>query len=156
METLRCSLRPDYLENAGYGRKWMAKLITSLASMECVAITPPDSDEGADRVAEAQKVVKEQTQKLLSACIAKEAAGMQKGCSSEDAVLGNASSKLILWFLEGFDNMEPSHLRHLDWLNPVLLTWCTRSKDESIQKSVHDLLEKTSPASPARASNEED
>jgi len=133
----------------------MSRLIISLAAMDSVAITLPDSDSGAASVAEAQKVVKEQTQKLLSACIAKEAAGLQKGCSPEESVLGKSSVALIMAFLSGFASMERSHLRHLEWLNSTLLTWCTRSKTESIQKSVHDLLEITSPASPDRSAARE-
>lgn len=127
----------------------MARLITLLAKMDSVAKAPSDSDEACP-VAEAQKVVKEQTQKLLSACVSKESAGLQKGCSNEDRELGKASTTLVLAFLSGFDSLNVEHLHHLDWLNPVLLSWCTRSKTESIQKAVHDLLEKTSPASPVK------
>lgn len=131
-----------------YGRKWMTRMILALASMESIAIAPSSSDGAASSsVVEAQKVIREQTQKFLAACIAKETAASQKGHTAEDAVLNEASRKLVLAFLSGFDRMETDHLHHLDWLNPVLLSWCTRSKHEPIQKSVHDLLEKTSPAS---------
>jgi len=135
---------PDYIENAMYGRKWMARLIVLLVGMKSVATE-------RDASSESQKVVKEQTQKLLSWCVAKETEGLQKDCSKSDKVLGEASSALVLSFLANFDCMSVDRLHELEWLNPVLLSWCTRSKSESIQKAIHDLLEKTSPASPKAA-----
>jgi len=147
---------PDYLETAIYGRKCMMRMIVALASMDSIALTPSSSDtEATTRVAEAQKVVREQTQKFLAACIAKETAASQKGYSQDDVVLYEASRKLVLDFLSSFDQMDTNHLHNLEWLNPVLLSWCTRSKYEPIQKAVHDLLEKTSPASPSNGSGPE-
>jgi hypothetical protein len=125
----------------------MSSFILSLATMESVAITPPGSDESAILVAESQKVVKEQTQKLLAAFVAKEAAAFQKGASNDDVALYEASRDMIQEFLSDFGKADNSILPYLDWLNPVLLTWCTRSKSKPIQTAVHDLLEKTSPAS---------
>lgn len=132
-----------------YGRKWVSQMIVSLASLDSIAVTPPDSDAG---VAEAQKAIREQTQKFLSGCIAKETTASEKGHSPDDVALSEAYRKLVLEFLSGFGKMDTDHLHHLDWLNPVLLSWCTRSKFEPIQKGVHDLLQKTSPASPEKAS----
>lgn len=138
---------PDYLETAIYGRKWMVRMIIALVSMDSIAQTSSSTDtETATLVAEAQKVVREQTQKFLAACIAKETAVSLKGHSQDDVVLYEASRKLVLNFLSSFDEMDTNRLRNLEWLNPVLLSWCTRSKYEPIQKAVHDLLEKTSPA----------
>lgn len=126
-----------------------------LAKKDTVAKDRMSYADGYNPVAEAQKVVKEQTQKLLSVCIAKEAAGLQKGCSHEDREVGNASTALVLSFLAGFDKMDADHLTYLDWLNPVLLSWCTRSQNESIQKGVKALLEKTSPAAPVKPPKDE-
>jgi hypothetical protein len=125
----------------------MSSFILSLATMESVAITPPDSDASASLVAESQKVVKEQTQKLLAAFVAKEAAALQKGANSEDVALYEASRDMVLELLSDFSKADNTILPYLDWLNPSLLTWCTRSKSRPIQTAVHDLLEKTSPAS---------
>ena len=123
-------------------------MIVSLSSLESIAAAKPESGAAeSGNAAEAQKVIREQSQKFLSGCIAKENAATEKGHSDDDVVLNEAYRKLVLDFLSSFDKMETTHLRHLDWLNPVLLTWCTRSKFEPIQKGVHDLLEKTSPAS---------
>ena len=133
----------------------MARLITLLAKKDSVAKDRMSYADGYNPVAEAQKVVKEQTQKLLSVCIAKEAAGLQKGCTREDLEIGKASTALVLSFLAGFDSMDADHLSYLDWLNPVLLSWCTRSQNQSIQKGVQQLLEKTSPASPVKPRNDE-
>ncbi|CAB9499510.1 inhibited guanine nucleotide-exchange protein 1 [Seminavis robusta] len=141
---------PDYRETAVYGRKWMSSIILSLAPTQSVAYTPAPSDPTASIVAEAQKVVKEQTQKLLSAFIAKENTASQKGASPDDTVLYEVSRDLVLEFLSGFGKMDSAILHHLDWLNPVLLSWCTRSKHKPIQQAVHDLLENTSPASPPK------
>ena len=116
--------------------------------MEEVAITPDENDAAASRVAASQNIVKDQTQKLLSSFLAKEELGLKKGSSETDRDLYNMSKDLVLTFLSDLDSMERDHLHHLAWLNPTLLTWCTRSKDQAIQKAMHDLLEKTSPASP--------
>ena len=130
-------------------------MITLLAKKDTVAKDRMSYADGYNPVAEAQKVVKEQTHKLLSVCIAKEVAGLQKGCTREDREVGKASTALVLSFLAGFDSIDSDHLSYLDWLNPVLLSWCTRSQNESIQKGVKALLEKTSPASPVKPSNDE-
>ena len=130
-------------------------MISLLAKKDSVAKDRMSYADGYNPVAEAQKVVKEQTHKLLSVCIAKEAAGLQKGCTREDREVGKASTALVLSFLASFDSMDSDHLSYLDWLNPVLLSWCTRSQNESIQKGVKALLEKTSPASPVKPSNVE-
>ena len=115
--------------------------------MECVAISPSDSDESANLVAESQKVVKEQTQKVLAAFITKESVALKKGASKEDVVLYEALRDMVLACLSDFGKTDTRILPHLDWLNPIFLSWCTRSKSKSIQTAVHDLLEKTSPAS---------
>lgn len=138
--------RPDYLENAMYGRTWMVSLILQLVSMKDVAVTPAENDAAASRVDVSQSLVKEQTEKLLSSFLLREQAAMKKGCSETDKALHEFSKTLVLDLLSGLDSMDKEHLRHLAWLNPSLLTWCTRSKEKSIQKAVHDLLEKTSPA----------
>ena len=130
-------------------------MIASLAAMESIATGQPGLDQTeSNDVAEGQKVIREQAQKLLSAFIAKEAAALDKGHSSDDVVVYEAYRRLVLDFLSSFESMGSTHLRHLDWLNPVLLSWCTRSKFEPIQKAVHDLLEKTSPASPKTSAPE--
>lgn len=126
-------------------------MIVSLASLETIAA----ASAGSEDVTEAQKIIREQTQKFLSGCIAKENSASEKGHTNDDVVLNDAYRKLVLDFLSGFDKLETEHLRHLDWLNPVLLTWCTRSKSEALQKGVHDLLEKTSPASAKPEANSE-
>ena len=118
-------------------------MIVSLASLESIAA----ATSGSEEVAEAQKVIREQTQKFLSGLIAKENVASEKGHTNDEVVLNDGYRKLVLEFLSSFDKIETTDLRHLEWLNPVLLTWCTRSKSEAIQKGVHDLLEKTSPAS---------
>jgi hypothetical protein len=136
-------VRPNYLETAMYGRKWVSRLVVSLASIRSIAVSPPESDIAA----EAQKVIREQTQKFLSGCIAKESAASEKGHTPDDAKLNEAYRNLVVDFLSGFDKMDTEYLHHFEWLNPTFLSWCTRSNYAPIQKGCHDLLEKTSPAS---------
>lgn len=134
-----------------YARTWMVTLILQLVSMKEVAYTPKENDAAASRVAASQAVVKEQTQNFLASFLGREEVALKKGSSGVDKDLYDFSKSLVLLFLSGLESMESKILHHLAWLNPTLLTWCTRSKDQAVQKAVHDLLEKTSPASPVRA-----
>ena len=131
-------LRPDYLESVVYGRKWMNRFLLQLAALEEVA---QPAAEGT-RQASAQALIKDQTQKLVSAYLEKEESLSKSGKrGSADNHLYNRLSTLVKEMLAGYGALPEEHLRQMAWLNPVLSS-CIHTQNESIRIAIQKLVKR--------------
>jgi hypothetical protein len=126
---------PHYLETAFYSRKYMNRFLLQIASMQEVAQTAPDGNKQAN----AQSVIKEHTEALVSAYLEKEAA-IAKGKKS-DTQLFNRLTILVKDMLTGYDKLPDEHLASMKWLNPVLSSFI-QTGNESIRIAVQKLVKR--------------
>ena len=138
---------PDFRETALYGRKWMNHFLLKLASVKAVVQAPSDGDAKSNRYTAAQKLVVDETQRLLSCFLGAERAASQYRHADSDEALHERLVALVLELLKGYVKMGAEHLADMSWISPVLLSSCIQSKNEEVRNAVQKLVQLTSPAS---------
>jgi len=129
---------PSYLETAYYGRKWMNRFLLQMATTREIggAVT-----EGSKQ-ATAQKVVKEQTQALVSAFLEKEAMIAIDGkILSLDVKSFDRLMHLVQEMLAGYAKIPDERLSLMSWLNPVLSS-CIHTSNEDIRLNIQKLVKR--------------
>jgi len=111
----------------------MNRFLLQIASMDEVA---KEAAEGS-RQAQAQNLIKEQTQSLVSEFLEKEALAPD---GKEDHVLDRVTG-LVRDMLTGYDKLPEEHLSHMGWLSPVLSS-CIHTSNEPIRIAIQKLLQK--------------
>lgn len=97
-------------------------------------------DPNSSRSHEAQILLEEQTQSLLSAYLQKEIS-MKRFSRARDATHLMMLSDLVKELLSGYTNLNDSIVHQMDWLCP-LLTSCAQAKDPSIQKAMRVIIDR--------------
>jgi len=136
--------RPDYRENALYGRKWINRLVLQLVSIKEIAEAPSDADTKNNRFAQGQKQILELTEALLVSFVKKEEAASEYHHSTLEEVIYKRYTSLVHELLSGFGSMDSAYLQKMSWISPVLLSSCIRSKNEEIRLMVQKLVSRTS------------
>jgi len=117
---------PHYLENLLYARRWMTKFLLSLLTQRDVSTL---------ETAPCQHVLKEETESLLRAFLAKGSDG--KPCS---AIEMRNISGMVIDILEGFNSLGDDKISAVrNWLSPVLSA-CIQTNNGTIRTSVQILL----------------
>jgi hypothetical protein len=129
-----------------YARKLMNRLLLQLAAMKEIS-QALDLDPKVNRNAAGQRLVVDETQRLLSKFLEAEKAASEYRHTSVDDALHLRFASLVKELLTGFQNMGTEHLKDMSWLNPVLLGSCIQSKNEEIRFAVQKLVQSTTPGS---------
>merc|ERR1712127_114229 len=116
---------PHYLENVLYARRWMAKFLLSLLTQR---------DLSTLQTAPCQHVLKEETESLLRAFLAKGSA--TERCS---AIEMRNISGMVIDILECFNSLGDDKIGAMKWLSPVLSA-CIQTNNGTIRTSVQILL----------------
>mmetsp|Transcript_3373 Transcript_3373/g.6295 ORF Transcript_3373/g.6295 Transcript_3373/m.6295 type:complete len:2294 (-) Transcript_3373:61-6942(-) len=116
---------PHYLENVLYARRWMTKFLLSLLTQR---------DLSTLESAPCQRVLKEETESLLRAFLAKGSA--DEHCS---AIEMRNISGMVIDILECFNSLGDDKLSTMKWLSP-LLSACIQTNNGTIRTSVQILL----------------
>ena len=140
--------RPDYRETAVYGRKWMNRFLLQFASMKSIIQPPRDTDTNSNRFAAGQKLVMDETQRLVTTFLEIEKAASEYRHTAEDEVLYKQFVDLVFKLISGYNNMGTEHLVQMSWINPILLSSCIQSKNEDIRLLVQKLVQRTTPSPP--------
>ena len=146
------AIPPDYRETALYGRKWMNRFLLNLASMKDVVQASSDADSKTNRNTAAQKLIVDETQRLLTRFLEAERVAAQNRAKESEKEYHARLIALVLELLKGYINMDSEHLREMAWISPVLLSSCIQSKNEEIRNAVQKLVQLTSPASSSTSS----
>jgi rhodanese-related sulfurtransferase len=136
---------PSYHETAMYGRKWMNRFILQLASIKEIAQAPSEADPKMNRYTAGQRLVADETQRLLSFFLKSENAAAQYQHGEIDEALHARFTALVNELLSGFSKMDNDHLKDMAWIDPVLLGTCIQSKNENIRLAVQKLVQRTAP-----------
>jgi hypothetical protein len=147
-------LPPDYRETALYGRKWMNHFLLKLASTKEVVQAPSNDNAKTNRYVAAQKLVIDETQRLLTCFLDAERAASQYRPKEPDEAMHGRLVALVIELLKGYSNMDSTHLKDMAWISPVLLSSCIQSRNEDIRQAVQKLVQLTSPASSAPPTKE--
>lgn len=123
----------------------MNRFLLHLSSMTEVAQVPVDADLKSNKFAAAQKLVTDETQRLLTAFLARERAATQYRHTENDETLHAQLTSLVLELLSELSKMDNEHLKDMSWINSVLLGTCIQSKNEEIRLTVQKLVQRTSP-----------
>jgi len=115
---------PHYMENVLYARRWMTKFLLDLLAQRDVATL---------ETAPCQHVLKEETESLLRAFLAKES---NESCS---AVEMRNISKMASDILESFNTLSEDKISVMKWLSPVLSA-CIQTNNVTLRTSVQILL----------------
>ncbi|KAL9190141.1 hypothetical protein ACHAXT_007352 [Thalassiosira profunda] len=115
---------PHYLENVFYARRWMTKFLLSILTQQDVSTLES---------APCQKVLKEETESLLRAFLAKESS------ESSSAIEMKNVSKMVSDVLDCFNGLNEDKLSAMKWLSPVLSA-CIQTNNTTIRTSVQILL----------------
>ena len=115
--------------------------------MREIAHAPADLDPKTNRHAAGQKLVMDETQRLLSVYLVAEKAASEYSHTPTDEALSGRFTDLVKELLSGLQNMGPDHLREMSWINPILLGSCIQSKNEKIRLAVQKLVQSTTPGS---------
>jgi len=110
-----------------------------------MGVTSSNAEEGGNskRTASvAQNLIKDQTESILNALIAKEAVlsggkDTKKGASTEVKHL----TALVNQLLDGYNKLDDNHLFVMPWLCPKLSA-CIQSNDKDLRSIVHILVQR--------------
>lgn len=116
--------RPHYLENALYARRWMTNFLIRLLTQ---------SDVTTLGSAPCQHVLKEESNSLLRAFLAKES--NESGSSIEMRNM----SKMVSDILECFNSLGDDKISAMKWLSPILSA-CIQTNNQAIRTSVQILI----------------
>lgn len=123
----------------------MNRFLLQLASNKEIAHAPPDFDPKTNRYAAGQKLVMDETQRLLTKFLAVERAAAEYRHTPADEAMNVRFVKLVKELLSGFQNMGSDHLIEMSWINPILLGSCIQCKNEDIRFAVQKLVQSTTP-----------
>lgn len=123
----------------------MNRFLLQLASMKDVVQAPPDADLKTNRFAAGQKLISDETQRLLTGFLLREKAAAQYRHTERDEVLHGKFTALVMELLSGLIKMDSDHLKDMAWIDSVLLGTCIQSKNEDIRMAVQKLVQRTSP-----------
>jgi hypothetical protein len=137
---------PDYLEASLYGRKWMNRFLLQLAAVKEIAQAPADADTKSDRFAMGQKLVMDETQRLLAAFLKRENIASHSHHTETEEALHIRYTNLVKELMAGYNKMDTRHLQDLAWINPILLGTCIQSKNEDVRLAVQKLVQRTQEA----------
>jgi hypothetical protein len=137
--------RPSYYETALYGRIWMNRFLLQLTSIQELVQAPPEGDVKANKFAAGQKLVVDETHRLLTAFLDRERAASQYRPAELDEILHKKLTGLVTELLSGLNQMSADHLKDMAWIDSVLLGTCIQSKNESIRLAVQRLVQRTAP-----------
>lgn len=140
---------PNYIETAIYGRKWMNKLILQL-----LEISPSHKS-----FSSSQKLVKEQTQSLITLFLTKEESLAPNGSGATKAPSWEATqltrvTKLLYEYIGSIENLDNTQMANLSWLTPMLEK-CLESRNETLRRNVQRLHQKISKASSLQTNTED-
>jgi len=113
--------------------------------MKEVAQAPTDADGKTNRFAAAQKLVLDETQRLLAAFLKSESAASAYSPSDTDIAVHKRLTDLVSELLSGYNQMDPEHIKDMEWINPVLLGAGIQSKNAEVRLSVQKFVQHTSP-----------
>jgi hypothetical protein len=130
-----CSDSPHYLETAFYGRKYMNRFLLQIASMQELVQTASDGSKQAN----AQSIIKEQTEALVAAYLEEEAVITKD--KKSDTQLFNRLTGLVKDMLTGYDKLPDERLASMSWLNPALSSFI-QTGNESIRLAVQKLVKR--------------
>jgi Sec7-like guanine-nucleotide exchange factor len=129
---------PSYLETAYYGRKWMNRFLLQLSAMKEVAGPAADGS----RPAQAQALLKEQTQSLVSIFLEKEArVGAEGKKLVLDIKLLEKLTALVKDMLAGYCKLPEDQVSQMTWLTPILSS-CMSTGNEDIRLAIQKLANK--------------
>ena len=115
---------PHYLENVLYARRWMTKFLLALLTKRDISVL---------ETAPCQQVLKEETESLLRAFLAKES----RPCS---AIEMRNIAKMVSDILDCFNGLADEKMYVMKaWLSP-LLSACIQTNNVTIRTSVQILL----------------
>jgi hypothetical protein len=121
------------MENALYGRKWIVRLMLSLAAKK-------DVEESQQQTV--QQLLKEETKSLLSTFLEKESALGTLHTNDKAAWHVTEVShftNLVFELLNGFNQLDEDRLFALPWLCPMLSS-LTLSNNKMVRTCVHNLV----------------
>ncbi len=117
-------LRPHYLENVLYARRWMTKFLVRILTQ---------SDLTTLETASCQQVLKEESNSLLRAFLARESN------ESGSPIEFRNMSKMVSDLLECFNSLGDDKISVMKWLSPVLSA-CIQTNNQAIRTSVQILI----------------
>lgn len=124
--------RPEYLETSIYARKLLNRFILQLAATNEVAVADADvtEDSKTNRAAAGQKLVIDETRKLITKYLEVERAALEYGHTYTDELLHAKFTDLLKELLNGFFALDPFHLHSMQWITPILLGGIGCKKEE--------------------------
>jgi hypothetical protein len=125
----------------------MNRLLLQLAATREIAQAPANFDPKTNRNVAGQKLVMDETQRLLSRYLDVERAASEYKHNTEDDVLLSKFTDLVKELLSGYQNMGVDSLKDMPWLSPILLGSCIQCKNEEIRLMVQKLVQGTAPGS---------
>lgn len=126
----------------------MNSFLLKFSSLPSVVQASSEDETKTNTFSAAQKLVVDETGKLLAALIDAE----QKASNTRqpiDNMILERKSKLVSELLAGYNSMDSDHLKDMSWINPVLLSICVQSQSDAIRASIQKLMRRTSTASEA-------
>lgn len=118
-----------------------------LAAAKEIAQAPTDADPKSNRNAAGQKLVMDETQRLLSKFLEAERSASEYRHTPVDEAIYARLTDLVKELLSGFQNMGAEHLKEMSWINPILLGSCIQSNNGEIRFAVQKLVRSTTPGS---------
>ena len=122
--------RPDYLETSIYARNLLNRFILQLVATNEVAIADAAEDSKSNRAAVGQKMVMEETRKLITKYLEVERTALEYNHTYTDELLHAKFAGLLKELLNGFYSLDPFHLYSMPWITPILLGGISCKKEE--------------------------
>lgn len=113
-----------------YARKWLNRFMLQLVTMKEVAETSAEQDVKTNRAAAGQKLVMEETRKLIAKYLETERTALEYNHTYADEIIHAKFSDLMKELLNGFCDLDAFHLYSMQWITPVLLGAISCKKDE--------------------------
>ena len=132
---------PDYIETAFYGRKWLNKLLLQL-----ISLVETQSSSASNNALSSQTVIREQTQSLVTAYLARDALAAIPGNNSTRSMptkrkYAEMLAVLVKELIAGYNSLNDESLLHLSTLD-IIFSSCMQSSDEVIRQQVHTLVQR--------------
>jgi hypothetical protein len=117
-----------------------------LAIGEIIQVSP-STDPKVNRFAQGQHQVLELTEGLLTSFVLAEEVALQYRHTEMDTILYSRFTELVQELFTGLGMMDDENLQQMSWMNPVLLNFGIRSKNENLRYMVQKLVARTSASS---------
>ncbi|GAX26099.1 hypothetical protein FisN_42Hh007 [Fistulifera solaris] len=146
---------PDHIETAVYARKWLNRFILQIAAMS-ESTDPHTPDDGKPvRTTAGQKLVTEETRKLIAKYLEVERVALEYGHTHADELVYAKFTDLLKELLNGFFSFDAFHLNSMQWITPILLGGIGCKKEEILSLTQKLVTRVSSTPEPEKAPKED-